>query len=87
MQTVYQRRICLDDLTCCHTETSGGPVQWLASECDTKITYAIILTDSMSLLQKMASEMGCPNWHTAGMGIGCRSADFRWKKKNVRPKK
>ena len=39
--------------------------QWLASQHDAQITYAIILTNSMNLLQKVESEMGCPDWHTA----------------------
>ena len=30
-----------------------------------RITHAIILTDSMNLLQKVESGMGCPDWHTA----------------------
>ena len=29
------------------------------------LSHAIILTDSMNLLQKMESQMGCPDWHTA----------------------
>ena len=32
---------------------------------DTQITHATILTDSMNLLQKLESWMGCPDWHTA----------------------
>ena len=40
-------------------------IQWLASQCDAQITHAIILTDSMNLLQKVESVMGCPDWHTA----------------------
>ena len=40
-------------------------IQWLASQPDAQITHAIILTDSMNLLQKVESEMGCPDWHTA----------------------
>ena len=37
----------------------------LASQRDARITHAIILTDSMNLLQKVESGMGCPDWHTA----------------------
>ena len=33
-------------------------IQWLASQRDARITHAIILTDSMNLLQKMESGMG-----------------------------
>ena len=40
-------------------------IQWLASQRDAQITHAIILTDSMNLLQKVESGMGCPDWHTA----------------------
>ena len=29
------------------------------------VAHAIILTDSMNLLQKVESGMGCPDWHTA----------------------
>ena len=38
-------------------------IQWLASQCDAQISHAIILTDSMNLLQKVESGMGCPDWH------------------------
>ena len=40
-------------------------IQRLASERDAQITHAIIHTDSMNLLQKVESGMGCPDWHTA----------------------
>ena len=40
-------------------------IQWLASQRDAQITNAIILTDSMNLLQKVESGIGCPDWHTA----------------------
>ena len=40
-------------------------VQWLASQLDVQITYAIILTESVNLLQKIESGMDCPDWHTA----------------------
>ena len=39
-------------------------IQWLAPQRDAQITYAIIHTDSMNLLQKVESGMGCPDWHT-----------------------
>ena len=29
------------------------------------MTHAIILTDTMNLLQKVGTEIGCPDWHTA----------------------
>ena len=40
-------------------------IQWLACQRDAEITHAVILTDSISLLQKVESGMGCPDWHTA----------------------
>ena len=46
-------------------ETVKHAIQWLDSKGDTQITHIIILTDSMNLLQKVESEMGCPNWHAA----------------------
>ena len=33
-------------------------IQWLASQCDARITHVIILTDSINLLQKVESGMG-----------------------------
>ena len=38
---------------------------WLASQQDAQITCAIIVTDSMNLLQKVESGRDCPDWHTA----------------------
>ena len=35
-------------------------IQWLASQRDPRITHAVILTDSMNLLQKVESGMGFP---------------------------
>ena len=40
-------------------------IKWLASSSDALITHAIILPNSMKLQQKVGSEMGCPDWHTA----------------------
>ena len=45
-------------------------IQWLASQREARITYAIILTDSMNVLQKVESGMGCPDWHTAVNSLG-----------------
>ena len=46
-------------------EAHTHAIQWLASQLDEQITHVIILTDSMNLLQKVESGMGCPDWHTA----------------------
>ena len=40
-------------------------IQWLAFQRDAQITYAIIFTNSMNLLQSVGPGMGCPGWHTA----------------------
>ena len=37
----------------------------IVSQPDAQITQAVISTDSMNLLQKVESEIGCPDWHTA----------------------
>ena len=50
--------------------------QWLAFQCDAQITHAIILTDPLNLLQKVVSEMGCPDWHTATHSL--RLQRFPW---------
>ena len=49
---------------CCLTmevEAVTHAIQWLASHRDAQITHAIILTDSVNLLQKIESGMGCPD--------------------------
>ena len=39
----------------------------------TVITLAIIITDSMNLLQKVESGMGCPDWHIAKHSLRLQS--------------
>ena len=58
------RRVATSSLTL-EVETVTYAIQWLASKRDAQITHAIILTDSINLLQKVESGMGCPDWHTA----------------------
>ena len=41
------------------------PSRWTASRDDSQTTHAIILTDSMSLLQKVKWEMGIPDWNVS----------------------
>ena len=57
-------RVTTSSLTM-EAEAVTHAIQWLASQRDAQITHAIILTDSMNLLQKVESGMGCPDWHTA----------------------
>ena len=49
-------------------------IQWLASPRDAQITHAIIFTDSMNLLQKVESGMGCPDWHTAMLSSAAKTS-------------
>ena len=44
-------------------------VRWIASRGDSRTTHAIILTDSMSLLQKVSSGMGSPDWNVSMVDI------------------
>ena len=57
-------RVTTSSLTT-EVEAVTHTIQWLASQRDACIAHAIILTDSMNLLQKVESGMGCPDWHTA----------------------
>ena len=57
-------RVTTSSLTM-EAEAVTHEIQWLAYQRDAQITHAIILTDSMNLLQKVVSGMGCPDWHTA----------------------
>ena len=57
-------RVTTSSLTM-EVEAVTHAIQWLASQRDARITHAVILTDSMNLLQKVESGMGCPYWHTA----------------------
>ena len=57
-------RVTISSLTM-EVEAVALAIQWLASQRDAQITHTIILTDSMNLLQKVESGMGCPDWCTA----------------------
>ena len=57
-------RVTTSSLTM-EAEAATHAIQWLASQRDARITHAVIVTDSMNLLQKEESGMGCPDWHTA----------------------
>ena len=56
-------RVTTSSLTM-EVEAVTHAIQRLASQRDPQITHAIILTDSMKLLQKVESGMGCPDLHT-----------------------
>ena len=47
-------------------------LRWTASRGDGRTTYAIILTDSMSLLQKVKNGMGSPDWSVSKVDIHLR---------------
>ena len=40
-------------------------LRWIASRSDSLTTHATILTDSISLLQKVNSGMGSPDWNVS----------------------
>ena len=44
-------------------------LRWIASRGDSRSTHAVILTDSMGLLQKMKSGMGSPDWNVSIVDI------------------
>ena len=71
-QTVHEdsraHRVMSSSLTM-EAEAVTYAIQWLAFQRDTQITHAIILTDSMNLLQKVESGKSCPNWYTAMQGL------------------
>ena len=48
-------------------------LRWLASRDDSQTTHAIILTDSTSVLQKVKSRMGGPDWHVSMFEIHLRN--------------
>ena len=47
-------------------------LRWIASRCDSQASHAIILTDSMSLLQKGKSGTGSPDWPVSMFDIHLR---------------
>ena len=47
-------------------------LRWIASKGDSQTTHAIILTDSMSLLQKVKSGMGSADWNVSMVDIHLR---------------
>ena len=47
-------------------------LRWIASRGDSQTTHVIILTDSMSLLQKVKNGMESPNWHVSMFDIHLR---------------
>ena len=53
-------RVTTSSLTM-EVEVVTHAIQWLASQRDSQITYAIILTDSMNFLEKVEPVMGCPD--------------------------
>ena len=47
-------------------------LRWIASRGDSRTTHATILTDSMSLAQKVKSGMGSPDWNVSTVDIRLR---------------
>ena len=46
-------------------EAVAHALHWIALRGDSQTTHAIILTDSMSLLQKVKNGMGSPDWNVS----------------------
>ena len=63
-------------------ETVTYALRWIASRGDSQITHATILTKSKSLLQKVKSGMGSPDWNvlmvrsTFENSCGCTALDM-----------
>jgi len=66
-QTRYGLNLQLDN-----GEAVTHALRWIASRGDSQTTHAIILTDSMSLLQKVKSGMGSPDWNVSMVDIHLR---------------
>ena len=50
-------------------EAVTNALRWIASRGDIQTTHAIILINSMSLLQKVKSRMGSPDWNVPMVDI------------------
>ena len=50
-------------------EAVSHALSWIASRVNSRTTHAIILTDSMSVVQKVKSGMGSPDWNVSMVGI------------------
>ena len=48
----------------------------MSSQLEVQLSHAVILTHLMNLLQKVESEMGCPDWHTVMHSL--RLQDLLW---------
>ena len=44
-------------------------LRWIASRGDSQTTHAIILTDSVRLLQKVKCGMGSPDWNVSMVDV------------------
>ena len=55
-------------------------LRWIASRGDSQITHAIILTNSISLQEKVPSGMGSPDWNVSTFtfenSCGCAALDM-----------
>ena len=57
-------------------ETVTHALRWIASRADSHITHAIILTESISLLHKVQSGMGSPDWKVSMIDIHLRNLQW-----------
>ena len=49
-------------------------LRWVVSRGDSRTTHVLILTDSMSLLQKVKGGMGSPDWNVSVVDIHLRNS-------------
>ena len=64
-KTIHADRVIIFSLTI-QVEADACTVEWLAIQSDINIIYAIILTDSMNLLNKNSLQWAVPvDWHMA----------------------
>ena len=47
-------------------------LRWITSSGDSRATHAVLLTDSVSLLPKVKSGMGSPDWNVSMVDIHLR---------------
>ena len=50
-------------------ESVTHALRWIASRGDSQTTHGIILKDSMSLLQKVNSIIGIPDWNVSKVDV------------------
>ena len=71
MKTVQPTRSQTSSSTV-EVEAVTHTLRWIASRSDSWIAHAILLTDSISLLEKVKSGLGSPDWNMSMVDIHLR---------------